>query len=102
MTVEIVALARDRYAGPGGERLDETAHQPFGEPVADDLNLIDVIFGERRDEAAKEPLLLRGGRQRPHEQECRKGYGEKGANHSIVPCAKRPRQIRATQRHCRH
>jgi hypothetical protein len=26
-------------------------------------------------------LLLRGGRQRPHEQECRKGYGEKGANH---------------------
>src|SRR6185369_6565601 len=74
--VEIVALARDRYSGSGGEGFDEAAKQPFGEPVADDLNLIDVIFGERRDEAAAKPLLLRGGGQRPHEQECRKGYGE--------------------------
>ncbi len=79
--VEIVALARDRYAGAGGEGFDEAAEQPFGEPVADDLHLIDVIFGERRDEAAAEPLLLRGGGQRPHEQEGRKGYGEEGANH---------------------
>ena len=57
---KIVALAGDRHAGSDSERLDETANQPFGKPVADDLHLIDVIIGERGDEAAAETLLLRG------------------------------------------
>ena len=40
--------------------------QPFGEPVADDLHLVDVVLGEWRDEAAAEPVILRRGGQRPH------------------------------------
>ena len=65
----------------GGEGFDEATQQSLGEPVADDLHLVDVVVGERRDEAAAEALLLRGRRHRPHEQKRRKSQGEKGANH---------------------
>ena len=84
-TVEIVALARDRHARPGSERLDETAHQSFGKPIADNLDLIDVVIGERGDEAAAKTLLLRGRGHGPHEQERHEDGGEKGADQVDVP-----------------
>ena len=68
---EIIALAGDlRARGARREGLDEAAEKPVGEPVADDLNLVDVVVREGRDEAAAEAGVLRARARR------RQGGGE--------------------------
>ena len=77
---QVVALLRDHHAGAGGESFTQPAHEPVGKPVADDLHLVGVILGERVDEAADEPSVLRRRGDRPHEQQGREEGCEDGAH----------------------
>jgi len=78
---DLIALARHRNARTGVESVGEPAEESFGQPVADNLNLIDVVAGKGRDEAAAETLVLRGCGYRAHREERTEQEGKEGASH---------------------